>query len=67
MHNDCRGQGGCGDKPGENECRGWGACDVPLKPRIWAKARRRFEELMKQRKRWFGVPPQLATREENGP
>ena len=63
MHNDCRGQGGCGDKPGENECRGWGACDVPLKPRIWAKARRRFEELMKQRKRWFGVPPLVAERQ----
>jgi hypothetical protein len=60
MHNDCRGQGGCGDKPGENECRALGACDVPLKPRIWNLARRRFEELMKQRKRWFGVPPQVA-------
>ena len=60
MHNDCRGQGGCGDNPGENQCRGWGACDVPLKPRLWDKARRRFEELMKQRRRQFGVPPLVA-------
>jgi hypothetical protein len=66
MHNDCRGQGGCGDQPGENECRGWGACDVPLKPRLWVKARRRFEELMKQRKRWFGVPPEVPTQDQNG-
>jgi hypothetical protein len=64
MHNDCRGQGGCGDKPAENDCRGYGACDVPLKPRIWNLARRRFEELMRQRKRWFGVPPQVAQRAE---
>jgi len=55
-HNDCRGQGGCGEKPGENECRGYGACDVPCKPRVWALARRRFEELMKQSRRPFGVP-----------
>ncbi len=61
-HNDCRGQGGCGEQPGENECRGWGACDVPLKPRVWNLARRRFEELMKQRRRWFGVPPVEAQR-----
>jgi hypothetical protein len=66
MHNDCRGQGGCGDSPGENQCRGWGACDVPLKPRLWVKARRRFEELMKQRRRQFGVPPEVAQQGQQG-
>src|ERR1700689_4884532 len=55
-HNDCRGQGGCGDAPGANECRGWGACDVPLKPRVWVLARQRFEKLMKEQRRRFGVP-----------
>ena len=60
MHNDCRGQGGCGEKPGENECRALGSCDVPLKPKLWNHARRRFEELMKQRRRYFGVPPLVA-------
>lgn len=59
-HNDCRGQGGCGDVPGANECRGWGACDVPLKPRVWSVARQRFEKLMKQQRRRFGVPPLVA-------
>jgi hypothetical protein len=59
-HNDCRGQGGCGDAPGLNECRGWGACDVPLKPRVWVVARQRFEKVMKEQRRRFGVPPLLA-------
>jgi hypothetical protein len=59
-HNDCRGQGGCGDAPGLNECRGWGACDVPLKPRVWEVARQRFEKVMKQQRRRFGVPPLVA-------
>jgi hypothetical protein len=59
-HNDCRGQGGCGDVPGLNECRGWGACDVPLKPRVWVVARQRFEKVMKQQRRRFGVPPLVA-------
>jgi hypothetical protein len=59
-HNQCRGQGGCGDLPGGNECRGWGACDVPLKPRVWVVARQRFEKVMKQQRRRFGVPPLVA-------
>jgi hypothetical protein len=59
-HNDCRGQGGCGDLPGGNECRGLGACDVPLKPRVWPLARKRFEQVMKQQRRRFGVPPLVA-------
>jgi hypothetical protein len=59
-HNDCRGQGGCGDVPAANECRGWGACDVPLKPRVWPLARQRFEKLMKDQRRRFGVPPLVA-------
>jgi len=59
-HNDCRGQGGCGDAPGLNECRGWGACDVPLKPRVWSVARQRFEKVMKDQRRRYGVPPLVA-------
>jgi hypothetical protein len=59
-HNECRGQGGCGDGPGTNECRGWGACDVPLKPGVWVVARQRFEKVMRQQRRRFGVPPLVA-------
>jgi hypothetical protein len=44
--NDCKGQGGCGEHPGENECSGKGACAVPLSDKTWPKARQRFEELM---------------------
>jgi len=46
--------------PGGNECRGLGACDVPLKPRVWPLARKRFEQVMKQQRRRFGVPPLVA-------
>ena len=59
--NDCRGQGGCGEKPGENTCRGRGACYVPLQPIIWTKARKRFEELMTKQGKAFGPAPPRAS------
>jgi hypothetical protein len=55
--NECRGQGGCGTNPGENECKGKGKCHVPLKDAAWAKARKRFEQLMKADKQKFGNAP----------
>lgn len=56
--NDCKGQGGCGEYPGQNACQGKGACAVPLKKETWAKARPRFEELMKLAgKPVGGLPP----------
>ena len=55
--NDCKGQGGCGEHPGENECKGKGKCHVPLKDAAWAKARKRFEQLMKADKQKFGNAP----------
>ncbi len=55
--NECRGQGGCGEKPGENECKGKGACHVPLADKAWPKARKRYEELMTADKKKFGPAP----------
>ena len=49
--NDCRGLGGCGEKPGENECKGMGECAVPLSDKAWPKARKRFEEVMEKAKK----------------
>jgi hypothetical protein len=55
--NECRGQGGCGAKPGENECKGKGECGVPLSSGAWKKARARFEELMKKEGKTVGPAP----------
>ena len=55
--NECRGQGGCGAKPGENECKGKGSCHVPLDAKAWPKARKRFEELMTADKKKVGPAP----------
>lgn len=55
--NECKGQGGCGAKPGENACKGKGECGVPLSNAAWAKARKRFEELMKKEGKKFGPAP----------
>jgi uncharacterized membrane protein YphA (DoxX/SURF4 family) len=55
--NDCKGQGGCGEHPGENACKEKGKCQVPLKADTWAKARKRFEELMNAAHRKFGKAP----------
>jgi hypothetical protein len=59
--NECRGQGGCGGKPGENECKAKGECGVPLASGAWKKARARFEALMKMEGKKVGpAPPKKA-------
>ena len=55
--NECKGQGGCGEHPGENQCKAQGDCHVPLQPAAWKKARKRFEELMKADGKKFGKAP----------
>jgi hypothetical protein len=55
--NDCRGQGGCGAKPGENNCKGMGECGVPMSSKTWKKARARFEELMAKEGKKVGPAP----------
>lgn len=55
--NECRGQGGCGEYPGQNGCRGQGICGVPLADTTWAKARARFEEVMTEAGRTVGPAP----------
>jgi len=47
-HNGCKNQGGCGDTPGANECAGKGGCAVPMEGSMWEKARKLFEERMKE-------------------
>ena len=56
--NECRGQGGCGEHPGENECKGMGKCHVPMEKKAWAKARKRFEELMEKDGKKVGKAPE---------
>lgn len=60
--NECKGQGGCGETPGENSCRGKGDCHVPLNKAAWKKARKRFEVLMKADKKKFGPAPPAKKR-----
>src|SRR5262249_28583938 len=55
--NDCAGEGGCGEKPGENKCKGEGECAVPLSDKAWAKARKNFEAAMKKAGKKFGAAP----------
>ena len=55
--NECRGQGGCGAKPGENSCKAKGECGVPMSSGTWKKARARFEELMKAEGKKVGPAP----------
>jgi hypothetical protein len=55
--NDCRGQGGCGEKPGENDCKGHGGCAVPLADHAWKTARENFEKRMKAAGKKFGPAP----------
>jgi len=47
-NNECKGQGGCGAKPGENACKGMGSCAVPLKEHAWSKAPANFEAAGKE-------------------
>jgi hypothetical protein len=55
--NDCAGEGGCGENPGENTCKGKGECAVPLSDKAWAKARKNFEAAMKKAGKKFGDAP----------
>jgi hypothetical protein len=55
--NSCKGQGGCGEFPGQNACKGQGSCAVPLKDATWAKARKKFEELLNADGKKFGPAP----------
>jgi hypothetical protein len=56
-HNDCAGEGGCGEHPGENKCKGMGECAVPLKDAAWTKARKNFEAAMTKAGKQFGAAP----------
>jgi hypothetical protein len=56
-HNECAGEGGCGEHPGENKCKGMGECAVPLKDKAWAKARKNFEAAMEKAGKKFGDAP----------
>lgn len=55
--NDCAGEGGCGEKPGENACKGMGDCAVPLSDKTWAIARKNYEAAMTKAKKKFGDAP----------
>ena len=55
--NDCAGEGGCGEKPGENKCKGMGSCAVPLSDKAWGRARKNFEAAMKTAGKKFGAAP----------
>ena len=55
--NDCAGESGCGERPGENKCKGMGECAVPLSDKAWAKARKNFEAAMKKAGKKFGDAP----------
>jgi hypothetical protein len=55
--NSCKGQGGCGQYPGQNQCKGQGACAVTLKDKTWLKARAKFEQVMTENHKKFGPAP----------
>ena len=55
--NSCKGQGGCGEYPGQNSCKGLGSCEVPLKEKTWKTARKAFEAQMKKAGKTFGDAP----------
>jgi len=56
-HNECKGQGGCGENPGENACKGKGHCSIPLMDSAWTKARAGFEKAMTGAGKKFGDAP----------
>lgn len=57
-HNECKYQGGCGEKPGQNACKGQGECAVPLMSEsTWKKAREAFEAAMQKADKEFGAAP----------
>jgi hypothetical protein len=58
--NECSGEGGCGEHPGENKCNAMGECAVPLKDKAWAKARKNFEAAMTKAGKKFGDAPKKS-------
>ena len=56
-HNECKGQGGCGENPGMNECKGQDGCHIPLMASAWDTARNAFETAMKKNGKEFGAAP----------
>ncbi len=62
--NDCKTQGGCGEKPGENDCKGKGSCGVPLSDKTWKIARTRFEAWMTKAKKKFGAAPKKEKKKD---
>ena len=60
--NECKGQGGCGEHPGENACKGKGACAVPLSDDAWKKARANYEAAMTKAGKKFGPAPEKAAK-----
>jgi len=55
--NECKGQGGCGQYPGQNTCKEHGHCAVPLSKETWSIARKQFEQLMKDTGQKIGAAP----------
>lgn len=55
--NECKGQGGCGDFPGQNACSEKGECGVPLSSGAWEKARAAFEAAMADADNAVGAAP----------
>ena len=55
--NACKGQGGCGNNATQNECKGKGGCHVPLMASVWDKARKHFEDKMKEAGKDVGAAP----------
>ena len=55
--NACKGQGGCGENPTQNDCKTKGGCHIPLMDSAWDKARKHFEDQMKQAGKDVGQAP----------
>ncbi len=55
--NECKGEGGCGQFPGQNACKGKGECAVPLGDKAWETARAAFEKAMTDAGKKFGEAP----------
>ena len=55
--NGCKGQGGCGETATQNDCKGKGECSVPLMSSAWGKARKHFEDKMKEAGKEVGAAP----------
>lgn len=59
--NECKGQGGCGEHPGQNACKEQGECAVPLSPATWENARATFEKAMADAGKEVGAAPAASS------